>query len=133
MIGRRRVLGFLASSPLAAKAAADEMAGKLAGVAPHGLGQGIDVPSSGQTEPQKDAIARALKIPGNRQQVLDMLWEDAEVRSIDPDLAVLRSFSLNAKITFQRQRNVERRYQRLTEDWPWRRLEAFLKKITLPF
>lgn len=54
------------------------------------------------------------------------------VTSVDPDIEVLRSFSPMAKITFQRQRNVQRMLDSATEEPVWSfasKAHEFIKKI----
>ncbi|MFZ4534312.1 MAG: hypothetical protein ACOYOJ_21210 [Alsobacter sp.] len=133
---RRGFLKLLSATPFAGRMVADQAAASLANVSIAGLDPNAPpsgVPSS-SNEPTKDAIAQGLRNPTNRAALMDMLWEDERtVSRIDPDLAVMRSFSLNAKIAFQRQRNVERRFEATTKEYPWRRMDAFLRKITSPF
>jgi hypothetical protein len=135
-IARRGFLRLLSATPLAGKMAVEQAAGRLAGVDLSGIRFGAtptsgEGPASANPYPNAEAIRKATLIPGNRKAIMDFLWEDSrEVGYIDPDLAVLRSFSLNAKIAFQRQRNVERRFQSLTKDYPWNRMWTLIRKIT---
>lgn len=131
-IARRGFLRALSATPLAAKAMADQAAGQLAGLNTEslaGLGSnGCAPPSS--AEPSPAAVDGALRFAPNRQALLDLLYEEERVVTrIDPDLAALKSLSLNAKICFQRQRNVERRIQQMTKGYTWRRLDTLLRSF----
>lgn len=134
-IARRGFLRVLSATPLAARAMAEQAAGQIAGISPNGLsglgGVGASFPESSNAAPSPQEIEGALGVPANRRALLDLIYEEERVvNSIDPDLAVLRSFSLNAKICFQRQRNVERRLRQMTKGYPWRRLDALLRELT---
>ncbi|MBK8009583.1 MAG: hypothetical protein IPK23_15025 [Rhizobiales bacterium] len=65
-----------------------------------------------------------------RAEAESVIFEDErKVGFIDPDIACARSYSLNAKIAYQRQRNVERRLQQLQNEWPWQKLEGIGRRI----
>lgn len=139
-LGRRAFLRFTALSPLAAKKAADAAAAELSGtiIAGHGNWYGSgDAPSngsSGMDEPTKTDWRRMLSNDVNRSEVESVMFEDErKVGFIEPDIAVARSYSLNAKIAYQRQRNVERRLRQLQEEWPWQKLEGIGKRIMKAF
>lgn len=64
-----------------------------------------------------------------RKELETLLYEDERyVTRIDPDLASKRSFSLSAKVAFQRQRNVARRMEELQSNHSWQRVHNFLLK-----
>lgn len=66
---------------------------------------------------QHEVMRLALKVPEMRQMLYDCAWRNnRHVGEIDADIDVYRSFSLAAKIAFQRQRNVERYVQQHTRD-----------------
>lgn len=73
-----------------------------------------------------------------RSEVESVFYEDYRVIGrIDPDIAVLRSLSLNAKIAFQRQRIVARNLENLGQGHtsPWYRIrqlsQKYLKQLLL--
>lgn len=71
----------------------------------------------------------AMHLPQIREHVRSVIFEEQQhVGYIDADIAVLRSFSLNAKVTYQRQRNVERRLYQLQHEWPWQRMNTIVSK-----
>lgn len=113
-LARRGFLRFLPAVPFAAHSAADQIGRELAGIEISGLARGgYGSPKGSETSAAMEVttaqISAACKIPGLRKQIESLAFEgNRYVSRIDPDLAVLRSFSLNAKVTFQRQRNVAR-------------------------
>jgi hypothetical protein len=122
---RRTILGLIGMAPVAgpaaARAIAENTAANLAGVALR-AGSTVYGPATLPCNPSHptDAHTRlALKIPAVRKHVRELLAEEQRgepVYRIDPDLAVYRSFSLNAKIVFQRQRNIERRLEGMASE-----------------
>jgi hypothetical protein len=140
VLGRRRVLGLLAAAPLAARGAAEESAMRLTQmIRPQGLGfiRGAEGgPASGPMPAVTAAERRfALQWPSLRQQIESELYQaNRVVHSIDHDLASKRSFSLAAKVAFQRQRNVQRALDEFRKDEPhvWERMNSlFLKARSL--
>ncbi len=128
-MNRRGFLGALARAPvvgaIAGKALRDEAAAKLAGVSLSGLNGGGPEPpfSTIGSEPSPSQWQSLLRDFSKRSQIEAMLYEmNRGVYSLDPDLAVNRSFSLAAKIVYQRQHNVARRIEELQNEHPWRRL-----------
>ncbi|MGY3393456.1 hypothetical protein ACVWW6_006047 [Bradyrhizobium sp. USDA 3311] len=129
MATRRRFLALLGvgsvSAPIAAKAAAEAEAAKLAGIS-GGLsaGAGGSLPStcapsadSGLRwlpyEERLEKIALYVRTVGLPRVVEQEFWERARsVTALDPDIAGKRSWSLAAKIHEQRQRN----YRRLLDE-----------------
>lgn len=112
-ISRRRVFGFLAASPVAAKAAAESAAAQLAGISMTGFAGNIPIGDAtpqagnigygGRSEPTR-AFFRTFGIPG----FIRRQWE-REARNVyrlDADLAGMRSMSLSAKLATQRRRNL---------------------------
>jgi hypothetical protein len=130
---RRSILRLFASTPvaapMAAKALNDQLVGDLAGVKASGLSD-AGAPSGYATsgDPTPDQVKAALGSPPLRGRVVSALYEEERrVFALDPDLAALRSFSLNAKIVFQRQRNVERRLAEMQTTEPlWRRAVSII-------
>lgn len=80
--------------------------------------------------PTNEQMQEALRFPQAREVVTHLLYEEERlVGRIDPDLAVMRSFSLNAKIAFQRQRNVERRLAGMGHEYPYQRINRAIFKV----
>lgn len=110
-IGRRKLLGFLAATPVAMREAA-----KAAGVS-DGLSSGGAIrsyrggPISDDFSPPPDIgshwATKALKnvVSGGFRSELEREWR---VSILDPDLASSRSFSLSAAMRIQRNRDIER-------------------------
>ena len=68
-----------------------------------------DSPSLSKDDMLRDGLFRELAKMGLPQWKKDALWEDAKVvRSLDPDLAANRSFSVAGKVHVQQQRNYEK-------------------------
>lgn len=133
-MNRRKLISLLGlapvAAPLAAKAMADSATANLAAVslAP---GQGTygnaGVPSS-SNEATREEARIALMNPAIRAEVESMLFkQERRVSFIDPDIACHRSFSLNAKIAFQRQRNVAREIDQMKSEYPWSRMQKLLR------
>lgn len=134
-MNRRRVLRLIGmgsvAGPVAAKAAAESAAADLIGVTmlPGVMIAGAPQGATGIAELSTDQHRQALLNPLTRRAVESLLYEDEQVVTrLDPDIACMRSFSLNAKITFQRQRNVERRMRGLQQKWPWQRLTETIRE-----
>ena len=115
-VERRRFLSFLGAAPLAAKAAADGMAGKLIGLSDVPMFgpplSGISIPpsaSGGSTESWKAKVLKFVaqgKIPEWLEG--DIRKRNHQVTYIDPDIACKKSWSLSVKIATQRQRNIDK-------------------------
>lgn len=84
---------------------------------------GMNIPR----EVRERGMRWALKNPELRAELESLVYEDnRHVGWLDHDLASKRSFSLAAKVTFQRQRNVQRRIEQdVLESSPWRRISAW--------
>lgn len=62
-----------------------------------------------------DMARQAFANPKLKSELWSQLFvEQSHVSFLDPDIANKRSWSLASKIAFQRQRNVERAYERMT-------------------
>lgn len=145
MFNRRKILGGLALGPLAAKETADQLIAKQASVGlpsarsfapnvPPGAG---DFPTAGGMSYEKEVaiLRKAYGIPAVRREMESIAYEsERHVPYLDPDIAAFRSFSLNAKIVYQRQRNVERALQR---DWleyhPYAKKKALIARLAKTF
>lgn len=138
-MNRRRALALFARAPIvgaiAGKQIADEAVGKLISGGHSGLLSGLG--ASGVTQPagtSKIALSHthyqaALRLPAVRSVIEAMLYEESRtVHAIDPDIAVMRSFSLAAKVAYQRQRNVARRLQDMQNPYPWQRITAIVAR-----
>lgn len=123
MTDRRSFLRLLGLSPIAAKVAADQAAADLSGVTANGLsfeppefgaswmghsGEKLITDEIESHRGRSKLIRLACKVPQLYSELESELYRSHKhIGSIDPDLASMKSFSLAAKITFQRQRNVE--------------------------
>lgn len=118
MIGRRQAIQAIGLGALAAPAAAREitqntLAGPRAyGEASTGIGQAIS-PGLPPWERARRAFADKETLAAIRASLFE---QNKIITVLDTDLATKRSFSLAAKIAFQRQRNVEAEMQRMTLD-----------------
>lgn len=76
-------------------------------------------------------LRKLLESPALRDEYSSLMFaRHRRVGALDLDLANKRSFSLAAKVTFQRQRNVEREIEEdAAELPPWQRVEAVLKRV----
>lgn len=131
---RRGFFGFMAAAPVAGKAMAkqvvDEHAANMAGVAMKGYGHGqfIHAPVCPEHSQDNSAFKAALRIPAVREQLTPVFYErNRHVSFIDPDLASKRSFSLAAKIVYQRQRNVERDMAEWRAESTWDKIERLVQ------
>jgi hypothetical protein len=140
-MNRRRFFGLMAAAPMAAKTVAESAAADLARLKVSGLvdggsisGGGIygtPMPAQGAVGDPRAMLKRALLDPKKRAEIESLLFERyTAVGAIDPDIACYRSFSLNAKITFQRQRNVERALQEELGEATWQRWHELYRKVT---
>jgi len=130
MITRRLFNRALPLAPLAArKANALLRAGGIPNAAsisppPSGWGQAPANAAEGlapvtRVMPRHQAARLALQVPAIRDAVTEAAWQmNRFVHAVEPDIEVYRSFSPMEKITFQRQRNVERQIaQETTPGW----------------
>lgn len=128
-IGRRSFLKFLPTAGVAVRSAAEAVARDLAKVEVSGLGNSSygEPLSSGAFANDKNEklLSQALQSEKMFGEIESLSFENNRfVSRIDPDIAVMRSFSLNAKICFQRQRNVALDMQEKSGAWkyPYRRM-----------
>lgn len=129
---RRKMLSILAgvpiAGPLAAKLAGDQATADLAMINLKGhfpsVPDGYAVPGNAPTEGITEAQRRlAIKIPWVRDQIKEIFREDSYyVGGIDHDIANKRSWSVAAKVTFQRQRNIERKLDQCVKEYTWNRI-----------
>lgn len=144
MTNRRSFLQLLGVAPIAGKKVAEETVARLSGVAMAPSGRTMSGGKSAQAWPADNppqtfdsqaAFKRAIGSTLFRDELTSLLYDQhRQVNAIDPDIAVYRSFSLNAKIAFQRQRNVARQIPTLVgEASPFSRMHLLLRKVTNPF
>ena len=135
-LNRRSMLRLMSSVPvvgprLASKLAAEATAGKLSQLSTSGLGAGTSLPPNDDNTTTLDQRRLALQIPWVRQELEQLLVErNRLVYRIDPDLAVLQSVSLSAKIYYQRQRNIQRQLESYRTQEPWTRIESLFAKVS---
>ena len=135
---RRSILVLLGMAPTGApllKQALDAETMKLAGVGSGGAshGQPAADQSTGNPPLTEEQRRLALRIPAARTEIETLLYEEQRnVGYLDADLACLHSMSLNARLCFQRQRNVKRRIAEMENGWQWQRLDrAFLRFLRI--
>ncbi len=110
-LDRRKFLGVAAASPLAAKEIAtramEEAQMQAAGMSLHSDALYTGIPSS-DPMPNMRSLWEAISELGVPEWKREDLREDARRnRTLDPDIAAMRSLSLNAKMRRQWQRNYE--------------------------
>ena len=113
-INRRNFFGVAAASPLAAKEAAQkaieaaEMEISGMSLTSDSLYPGVSYADFDDDDGPTRSLWDALKELGIPDGKKDDLWDDAtRSRTIDPDIASMRSLSLNAKLRMQWQRNYD--------------------------
>lgn len=134
---RRAFLSLIGAAPLAGRAVAEDIA-KQAGIEASGLkvnsvlsGSMVGNVQSGVGRPPSDMWREAFRVyPELRSQQESTFFEQEKIGTIDPDIAVYRSFSMAAKIAFQKQRNVARRMDELQGVSWWHKTETLFQKIT---
>jgi hypothetical protein len=142
MFARRRVLqmiglgGAAAPSMLRSASGLIQSGMKSAAVPESGIlddsygdnarGVGQEITANRPIMPRWRAAQLAMKVPAMRAAAFDTAWrQNRRVYQVDPDLEVYRSFSPMAKITFQRQRNVERHIREISEPDHYEALQPF--------
>lgn len=122
-------LGAMAGAPAAAQEIASTLAKPMQGTAPlpmtpglRGLNEAMRAGVS-LNEGPKQRAKRILRNLATRGEVESVLYEDYRTCNvIDHDLLNKRSYSYAAKVTFQRQRFVERRMRELQEETGYERI-----------
>jgi hypothetical protein len=142
VIGRRHFLKALSMTPFAGRMAAQEAAAALSGVT---LGPGAGflggsvatAPAPASDRPFDTAAAWKAGLNSVlRDDLISSLYEqERRIGQIDPDIAACRSFSLAAKVTFQRQRNVAWLIAHETGGGlsAWSRMHELLRRAASPF
>lgn len=145
ILNRRSIMGVLAGAPLVGRAVADGALESLRNPVPPshpyphaGENCATQAGSLGQkaVNPLMER-GNALKIIFGDANALaeirdELFAENRTIQSVDPDIAILKSLSPMAKITFQRQRNVERALAELqSERWdgPQRYVRVFEERL----
>lgn len=110
-INRRKFFGVAAVSPLAAKEAAQKVIEEAQWQASDislysdSFYSGVSIP---ETEPNMRSLWHAIRDMGIPDWKKEDLWEDARrSRTLDPDIASMRSMSLSAKMRKQWKRNYD--------------------------
>lgn len=118
-VGRRNFLRLFAASPLMAKAAADKAIAEVTNIGGAGL-VGLGSGGSPMAAPSQSGSERASKVASFLRRFGLPDWEVERIKvdnhhvyQLDPDIAALKSFSMNVKIATQRERNVARQVERL--------------------
>lgn len=132
-MNRRGFLGVMAKVPaigaIAGKQLRDEAAAKLANLSIGGAGSSYPASLGNPAEATIQQKSWALKIPTVRAQLESLLFEDVRViYGIDHDLASKRSFSLAAKVTYQRQRIVAQKIREMESEWPYQRINNLISR-----
>lgn len=148
-IARRAFLRMLPVSAFAGRQAAEHAAKELAGLArgsafppSAGLADAFGInnntvaaeQASGRFLDQRVrefALRNALATPALRAEIEAILYDQHRtVHALDHDLASNRSYSLAAKICYQRQRNVARALEcQVMEASPWQRIRDWADRI----
>lgn len=136
-LSRRNFFGVAAASPLAAKQAAagviEAAQMEASGMSVYGDSLYTGISSYGFDDDEDGKPMRtiwdAIKDLGMPDWKKDDLWDDAKrSRTIDPDIASMRSLSMNAKLQMQWKRNYEELIKRAYEQQKMeRRKRAFFE------
>jgi len=132
-LARRSFLRVIGMAPIAAKMAAEDAVSKAAVINVSGIGSygGMVGRSSSGPEsitPSQYKMAFASKAFRGIFES-EIFEQQRHVPLLDYDIAQHKTFSLAAKIAFQRQRNVERYMQSMQIDSPWERLPKMVIKF----
>lgn len=115
---RRGVLGLFAGAPAAATSIWPKTS--------EGISIGLDGMGAANSGPevQKDLLPRFTDIESFRDYVSRIAKRQAKhVHVLDPDIAMMQSWSMVAKIRKQEQRNYDRYMREVEEDF-WRKLSV---------
>lgn len=134
-MNRRSILKLLGAAPvaapLAAKAASDAAISEMTKLNATGLGASNGPSSMGRLTDTASHARAMLKLPKIKDQLITLIYEEERnIYCLDVDIANKHSFSLAAKITFQRQRNVNRRLKLLQEEENvYNRIDRLIQKF----
>ncbi len=127
LLGSLPVIGPKLAPGLAAKLASEQKAAVQSGVGISGFASDTP-PSIGPNASTRYQLA--MQLPWFRDELRSLLLEqNRKVGRLDPDLAVLKSVSLSAKIYYQRQRNVEAGMKEYTTEPVWSRVNSLFSKV----
>lgn len=122
---RRSFLGFLAASPIAAKAAASKAAAEVSAMSMTDVAVMAKAPLDGlmsahaiNSQTPHDAIAKFIiknGIPDFKRE--EMRKNAQHVRALDIDIASMRSLSPVAKLSMQARRNYQNYEQAFMAQW----------------
>lgn len=106
---RRKFLGFIALSPVAAKATAEETAKELSGINTRGFGtvENYSGPIEDDYKPSLriKLLRRLLKLGIPEFKKAKMRREARSVYNLNPNIAAMKSTSLVAKVRQQKEQN----------------------------
>lgn len=124
------MLQLLGASPVVGKSIAKFKIEDLTATAGRQYITGGDVAPSAYAASPDAKFRLALKLPLVRDQLMKLIAEECHfVASIDPDIAILKSVSMSAKIVYQRKRNIARRLEAIENGQVWHRLESFISNL----
>lgn len=126
-MNRRGLLRSLAALPAALSVVSQRVGVDLGGPIPTARGMPAEAPPPTYNGRWQEVIRSSLVA---RAEYESLLYERFRtIGYIDPDLAVYRSFSLAAKICFQRQREVQRALAEADEADVWSRIHRFMNSL----
>lgn len=129
---RRTVLKAMGLVPRAARSASESVVKQQMGLGSAGAlnaAYGATAQGISKNSMPRD-IAAALLSPEKRAAIQSVLFEEHRaITALDFDLANSKALSLAAKITYQRQRNVERKLQEMSVEFWWDRTGTAISKI----
>lgn len=133
---RRNILALIGMAPTTAIGMKRALDARTLGLAAGGDGiprGGQPISGADERTPDQMQTRAALQIPASRAQIRSILYEEQRgLNWLEPDLACLHSMSVNARLCYQRQRNVERRLAEMEKGWSWQRMNrAILGAIGL--
>lgn len=131
---RRGFLGILGAAPLFGGAIAENIGRDAQAM---GLSQG-GLPGASQlgvkVNPRMEQKSALRMIFGDAEALAEIRDElfaaQRHVTAIDPDILIMKSWSPMAKLTFQKQRNVERALAELQEEGRWDRPQRYVKAFS---
>lgn len=135
---RRGLLGMIAGAPLFGGAVAESICHEAQfAIGAQQLGLYAGQPCGNTpTAPRMEHSSAVRMIFGDKEALAairdELFAEQRHVISIDPDILIMKAWSPMAKLTFQRQRNVERILAELQDnrmDRPQRYIRAFTDRL----
>lgn len=133
-MNRRSILGILGAAPFAGKAVADQAVASIgSSIPPSNYGLSASAGQLASNNPLMDPKAALRRVFGDARAMAEIREElaEGELRSnpyIDPDIQIMKSWSPMAKITFQRQRNIERAIAEMQDD-RWDRPQRYIRAL----